>query len=415
MIGFYLVAFTLVLLSIAVLIWPLYRHHQLANIDRRQQNIDIAREQLAELKSNQASGRLTQEEFEQQRNELEVTVLEDTLAEETTTSTQTTTRHGPQQIIAVLLIALLLPAAAGFLYLILGTPQAIDGVFVAQQQQSASSGKIQAMVTRLAAKMAKNPDDPKGWLFLARSYMVLKQYPAAVKALQHVRDLEGDKPQVLVSYANAVAMSRGGDLSGDVTDMLDKVLQQDPSNIEGLWLSGLAARQRGDLPAALKFWRLAIPLVTSDAQALSQLQGLIRQTQKDAEKAQSAAGTTPAATTTSNTRLIVNVSLSPELQNKTSPDNIVFIYARALQGNTALPLAIAQKKVSDLPLRIVLDDTMAMLPSAKLSKYLKVRLTARITLNGKANPSSGDLIGEVSPVDTNQTEPIEVVITQVVP
>ncbi len=415
MIGFYLVAFTLVLLSIAVLIWPLYRHHQLANIDRRQQNIDIAREQLAELKSNQASGRLTQEEFEQQRNELEVTVLEDTLAEETTTSTQTTTRHGPQQIIAVLLIALLLPAAAGFLYLILGTPQAIDGVFVAQQQQSASSGKIQAMVTRLAAKMAKNPDDPKGWLFLARSYMVLKQYPAAVKALQHVRDLEGDKPQVLVSYANAVAMSRGGDLSGDVTDMLDKVLQQDPSNIEGLWLSGLAARQRGDLPAALKFWRLAIPLVTSDAQALSQLQGLIRQTQKDADKAQSAAGTTPAATTTSNTRLIVNVSLSPELQNKTSPDNIVFIYARALQGNTALPLAIAQKKVSDLPLRIVLDDTMAMLPSAKLSKYLKVRLTARITLNGKANPSSGDLIGEVSPVDTNQTEPIEVVITQVVP
>jgi len=415
MIGFYLVAFTLVLLSIAVLIWPLYRHHQLANIDRRQQNIDIAREQLAELKSNQASGRLTQEEFEQQRNELEATVLEDTLAEETTTSTQTTTRHGPQQIIAVLLIALLLPAAAGFLYLILGTPQAIDGVFVAQQQQPASSEKIQAMVTKLAAKMAKNPDDSKGWLMLARTYMVLKQYPAAVKALQHVRDLEGDKPEVLVSYADAVAMSRGGDLSGDVTEMLVKVLQQDPSNIEGLWLSGLAARQRGDLPAALKFWRLTIPLVKSDAQALSHLQGLIRQTQEDADKAQSAAGTTPTAVTTSNARLVVNVSLSPELQDKTSPDNIVFIYARALQGSTALPLAIARKKVSDLPLSIILDDTMAMLPSAKLSKYPKVRLTARITLSGKAKPSSGDLIGEVSPVDTNQTEPIEVVITQVVP
>ncbi|HED14684.1 MAG TPA: c-type cytochrome biogenesis protein CcmI [Gammaproteobacteria bacterium] len=412
MIGFYLLAFALVLLSMAVLIWPLYRHRQLDNIDRRQQNIDIARERLAELKADQASGKLTQEGFEQQRNELEATVLEDTLTDETVTTDLTPARHGAQQMVAVLLIALLLPAAAGFLYLILGTPQAIEGIPVAQSQQQASPEKIQDMVVKLAAKMAKNPNDSKGWFMLARSYMVLQQYPEAIKALQHVRDLEGDKPEVLVSYADALAMTRGGDLSGDITDMLAKVLQQDPSNVEGLWLSGMAARQRGDFTSALKFWRRTLPLVKSDARALAQLQDLIRQTEQGAT--QSAAGKTAATATAESPRLTVKVSLSPKLLNKASPDDTVFIYARALQG-TPLPLAIVRKKVSDLPLSIILDDSMAMVPSASLSKYSKVRLTARITLSGKAKPASGDLIGEVSPVAVNQTEPIEVVIAQVVP
>jgi cytochrome c-type biogenesis protein CcmH len=69
MIVFYLVAVSLVLLAIVVLVWPLYRHRQQTGIDRRQQNIIIARERLAELKTDLASGKLGNEAFEQQRSE----------------------------------------------------------------------------------------------------------------------------------------------------------------------------------------------------------------------------------------------------------------------------------------------------------------------------------------------------------
>jgi len=428
MIVFYLVAVSLVLLTIVVLVWPLYRHRQQTGIDRRQQNIIIARERLAELKTDLASGKLGNEAFEQQRSELEAMVLDDTSATSTDTD-KTTSGHGGQQLMAVLLIALLLPAAAGFLYLILGTPQAIEGVSVAQApQQNMTPAKIQDMVAKLAAKMAKNPKDPKGWFMLARSYMVMQRYPEAVKALQQVRDLVGDKPEVLVSYADALAMTRGGDLSGDITKMLDQVLEQDPGNVEGLWLSGMAAKQRGDNPNALKYWRRALPLVKQDARALGQLQGMIKEVEGGGTAGSAGVTVTTAETGAANAtsskgatgqpltpaKLEIKVSLSPALLKKASPDDTVFIYARALQG-PPLPLAIVKKKVSDLPLNITLDDSMAMVPSATLSKYPQVRLTARITRSGQAKPASGDFIGEVSPVAVNRTEAVEIVIAAVVP
>jgi len=412
MMGFYLYATGLVLLAIVVLVWPLYRHQSLAKIDRRQQNIDIARERLAELQAERANGKLSEAEFAQQRNELEATVLDDALVEEAETTARTVARHGPQQMLGTLLIALLLPAAAGFLYLVLGTPQAIDGMANAQMAQRPGPEKIQEMVVQLAAKLDKSPGDANGWFMLARSYMVLQQYPQALKALQHVRDLEGDKPAVLVSYADALAMTRGGDLGGEVLGMLKQVLKLDPNNIEGLWLSGMAARQRGDAKTALQFWRRALPLMQSDAQAVAQLQDLIRQTEQGAKAP--ANGSDPAVAAVSKARIVVQVSLAEKLLDQASPEDTVFIYARALQG-PPLPLAIVRKKVSDLPLRITLDDSMAMVASASLSKYPQVRLTARITLSGQAKPASGDLIGEVSPVTVNQEKPVNIVIASVVP
>ena len=63
-----------------------------------------------------------------------------------------------------------------------------------------------------------------------------------------------------------------------------------------------------------------------------------------------------------------------------------------------MPLAILRHKVSDLPLRFSLDDSMAMTPEMKLSAFPRVVISARISKSGQATPQPGDLIGQSAPV-----------------
>ena len=79
-----------------------------------------------------------------------------------------------------------------------------------------------------------------------------------------------------------------------------------------------------------------------------------------------------------------------------------------------MPLAIVRKQVMDLPLTVTLTDAQAMAPMAKLSNNKQVKILARVSKAGSAMPQPGDLLGVVGPVLVNNTEAIQVVISQVV-
>ena len=86
------------------------------------------------------------------------------------------------------------------------------------------------------------------------------------------------------------------------------------------------------------------------------------------------------------------VKLSPALAGKAAPEDTVFIFARAVQGSR-MPLAIVRRQVKDLPYSFVLDDSQAMSPEMKLSKFTEVVVSARISKAGNAVAQSGDLQG----------------------
>jgi cytochrome c-type biogenesis protein CcmH len=80
-----------------------------------------------------------------------------------------------------------------------------------------------------------------------------------------------------------------------------------------------------------------------------------------------------------------------------------------------MPLAAARYKVSDLPLELVLDDSMALTPRARLSQYEQVEVGARISLSGAPVASSGDLQSAAKQVPTRAGEgAVTLVIDQVV-
>ena len=110
----------------------------------------------------------------------------------------------------------------------------------------------------------------------------------------------------------------------------------------------------------------------------------------------------------------MHVSLAPELADKASPSDTVFIFARAAKG-PRMPLAIVRRSVSELPLSVTLDDSMAMTPAMRLSNFPEVVVGARVSRSGNAMPQSGDLQGEVKPVAPGQEAVVAVVIDNVRP
>ncbi len=177
MTAFWISTGLLTLLVLAVLCWPLLRRHGGAGASRKAINTAIYRDQLAELERDLASGVLSQADYGSARDELERRVLEDVAAAEVADAAPLTPRRLPRTALA---LAVTLPLAAAVLYVVLGTPAALDPA--AREGQQASAAEIEKMVDALAAKLEKDPGNLEGWAMLGRSYMVTGRFADAAKA-----------------------------------------------------------------------------------------------------------------------------------------------------------------------------------------------------------------------------------------
>ena len=91
----------------------------------------------------------------------------------------------------------------------------------------------------------------------------------------------------------------------------------------------------------------------------------------------------------------------------------VFVFAKAISG-PPMPIAVIRAQVKDLPQKFILNDSMAMMPTTKLSNFQEVVVGAKISKSGNATPQSGDLRGEVASVKVG-ADNVQLVIDKIVP
>jgi cytochrome c-type biogenesis protein CcmH len=235
--------------------------------DRKEANLAIFRDQLNELAAEKAEGSLADADFEQARGELQRRLLE----EVDNTEAAAAASHGPSRKTAIALL-LLLPILALLGYGMLGNPRALDPTqTVAPPPMTAE--KVNEMVAKLAEKMKANPDDMQGWLMLGRSYKSLGRFDEAVAAYAKAEKVINDNPDLLASYAEAIAMANGKGLKGKPAELVERALKIDPNHGHSLFLAGAAAMEAGDTKKGIAYWEALLPQVEPG----SEIEQMLRQ------------------------------------------------------------------------------------------------------------------------------------------
>ena len=439
---FFLLAALLVVAALAMLLAAPLRARVGARreSDLRATNVALARERRRELDAALAGGAIDVSAHSQ-----ELERLERELAAELDALPDVDRRDGT--LPAAVLVALFVPIAAGALYLRLGEPEALtreSATAGATARANAAAGggaaegaprapALDELLPRLEERLAREPDDVEGWRLLGRSSLGIEAFDRAAVALRRAVELDGRDAPTLGQLAEAIAMGRGGALAGEPVELLDRVLALAPEDPQGLWLRAIAHQQLGEHRAALGLFARLRGVISNDAAALETVDAMATRSRAalgeapadetgrpagsdssaagEGAPASGAAASAPAATaeTGADAAVSLRVTLSAEARAASTPEQSVFVYARASDG-PPMPLAVARYTVADLPVEVTLDERMAMVPTMSLARFPTVTVGARVSTSGDAIAASGDWFAERDGVRVGTAEPIELLI-----
>ena len=406
---FWVVALALVAATLFVLARPLIRGGKPLT-ESAPPEMDAAsavyRDQKRQLDDDLAAGTITAAEHAAGEQEL-VHRLGAEIAKRPTAAASGATHTS---WIAIVVLVAVIPVASLLLYQVLGNPAAIK----AQPEQSKFSDQdVRAMVEQLAQRMRTNPDDPKGWMLLARSYAALGRFADSSAAFAEAAKRMPEDAQLYADWADAAAMAQERKLIGKPEELIAKALAIDPNNRKALALSATVLLERGNVEASLARWRELREKVAANSEEAREIDRVIAELSggKDAANASPASPAQPAGPSAG--ALAGRIEIDSKIASRVAPDDTVFVFARAAEG-ARVPLAVLRLRGREVPTNFRLDDSMGMVPEMKLSATPRVVVEARVSKSGNAKASPGDLRGSSAPVAPGDSN-VRVLINEVVP
>ncbi|HYT97156.1 MAG TPA: c-type cytochrome biogenesis protein CcmI [Casimicrobiaceae bacterium] len=397
---FWFIALALVAAMLIVLARPLLRGGK-PRQDAAPPELDattaVYRDQKRQLDDDLAAGAVTASEHAAAQEEL-VHRLGAEIAKQPSAAEAGATRT---PWIAIIVLVAVVPVASVLLYQILGNPGAIDAQTA---RPRITDQDVRAMVEQLAERMQTHPDDPKGWLLLARSYAALGRYSDAAAAFGEAAKRSPDDAQLYADWADAAAMDQQRKLVGKPEELIARALAIDPNNRKALALSATALLERGDVDASLARWRELRQKLAPDSDEAREIDKVIAEI--GGAKSAASAGAPAKGTITGR------IEVDPKIASRIAPGDTVFVLARSADGGR-VPLAVTRMRARELPATFHLDDSMGMIPEAKLSATPRVVVEARVSKSGNAKASAGDLRGISAPVTPGDAN-VRVVIGEVV-
>lgn len=374
--------------------------------DRQRTRLDVNRElyeqRLAELEQEVRDGYLTEQAAQRSRNELDKRFVSENSALEQVHD-QTVGR-------GIWLSALLVMVLGAIGYGLFGSYGLQQQAIQASQQLpqlgpkvlpqimgigapaevDISAEEIDQVALGLRLKLMREPDDAVAWMVYAELMTRFGQYDQALEAYEKSYQLDNTRLSTLGSYARLLVTLGDNEHISRAARLLQRMLELDAGNLEGLSLLGVVAFQRADWQQAIFAWNVLLQQLADDDPRRAAIIGAIGDAEQQQRLAQQGIEVT------------VNISAAAALK---IPENAtLFVYIRAPSGNP-MPAAVVRQAVSEFPITVRLSNANAMLDDYNLATLDQWQVMARI--------SSDEQI-EAGPDDLNATPQVVAVGTEAV-
>jgi cytochrome c-type biogenesis protein CcmH len=437
---FWMLMVLMLLVAIALLVYPLLKVRQNESLAYKESNLKINKEKIKELDLDLKEGRIDQQFYQSAREELDRELLIDIPAVNKQNAALHYTKTAKRKPALALMISIFVPLLALLLYLDLGMHSAAEESTAAsrqlpQAQAPSSQGlpSVEEMTHKLEAHIEQNGGTVQEWTMLGRAHKYLGNYELAAKAFAVVLEKDPNNVAVMLENAEMIALNNDRSFTPEARDLILKAYALEPGNANVLWFAGVAEYQYGNYQLAIDHLVQLLPLAAGEEEVKQSIISIVAKSRdqliasgkkmpelvdlvgvKAVADTGSPAVESKTASAAAMTRLQVSVDVSAEVREKFDAGDSIFVYAKAKQG-PRMPLAVQRMTLSALPATVVLDDSMAMVEGMNLSAFDQLVVSARVTKSGSAISQSGDYIGQIDVNDKSNEKTLNVVIDTAVP
>ncbi|MER9425299.1 c-type cytochrome biogenesis protein CcmI [Mesorhizobium sp. M0317] len=231
-------------------------------------DLEVYRDQLAELERDAARGLIQPAEAEEARTEIARRILRLTNVDQANAG-QADAPGTRQPSRAARLVAtsavLLVPLLSWGLYSQLGSPDLPSQPLAERLAKNPADSSVDELVARAKAHLAANPGDGRGWDVLAPIYLRLQRFPDAVTAYRNAIRLDGDTAAREAGLGEAIANAAGGIVSADAQYAFEQALKLDPGNAKASFYLAMALAQEGRIPEATTAWQKMLDSLPQDS------------------------------------------------------------------------------------------------------------------------------------------------------
>ncbi|MER8626478.1 c-type cytochrome biogenesis protein CcmI [Mesorhizobium sp. M1143] len=226
-------------------------------------DLEVYRDQLAELERDAARGLIQPAEAEEARAEIARRVLR--LGNAGQADAATLQQPSKAARLVATSAVLMVPLLSWGMYSQLGSPDLPSQPLAERLAKNPADSSVDELVARAEAHLAANPGDGRGWDVLAPIYLRLQRFPDAVTAYRNAIRLDGDTAAREAGLGEAIANAAGGIVSADAQSAFEQALKLDPANAKASFYLAMALAQEGRIPEATTAWQKMLDSLPQDS------------------------------------------------------------------------------------------------------------------------------------------------------
>ena len=227
--------------------------------ERGSYDMQVFRDQLAELDRDAAAGLIDEKAAEAARNEIARRIL----AAEKRIADGKDGRQAPGWVTNGALIAV--PAIALIGYLGIGRPDLPDQPRAERMANAVEAGDMPAMIVKVEEHLAANPNDAKGWLVLAPAYRRLGRFADAAEAFRKGIALGSVDANTMTEFGETLVLMNEGVITAKARQVFDDALTKDPAYAKARYYRALADSQDGKTDEAERRFKALLADAPTDA------------------------------------------------------------------------------------------------------------------------------------------------------